>query len=165
MKSTLHFLTVVAILCVVGCTHTPPVANPVNLSPAIASVDKADTFLTKAIKSNDKKEIVQQVQSARQDLQEAKTNLLSQQKLSEQVAATRDWWMQHSADQDKEITVLKEKLVHFHHLVWIASSLSGVLAGLVIGRFAMAFSPYGALVGIAVGVMAGGATAAILSHL
>ena len=163
MKTT-HIIAVIAMLLLVGCSHAP-IAVPVDLAPAIASVDKVDASLTHAIKSNDKKKIVQQVQSARQELAVAKKQILSQQALADQLAATRDWWKNHSAEQDTEIVALKKKLSHFNHLLFLASSLAGILAGLVIGRLAMAFSPYGVVLGIGAGAITFGAVWAILAHL
>lgn len=159
-----QIIALVAILCAGGCSHAP-VANSVDLTPAIASVDKADLSLTKAIKSNDKKQIVQQVQAAKSELQVTRKSLLSQQELARKVAETRDWWINHSAEQDKIITKLEAKVSHFNRLLFLASSLAGVLVGIVVGRFAMLFSPYGVVLGAAAGIAAGGATWLVLAHL
>ena len=157
-------ICILAALLLVGCAHKP-IANPVNLAPALVSVDKAEASLSKAIKSNDKKEIVQEIVQAKQNIQVAKKQILGQQELANQVVASRDWWQNKSGEQDKEIAALKTKLSHFDHLLFLASSLAGILVGLVIGRLAMTFSPYGIVIGIVTGIATFGSVWAILAHL
>lgn len=163
MKS-LQIIAGCAMLCVVGCAHKP-VANPVDLAPAFASVDKADLSLSKAVKSNDRKEIVQEVRQAQQELKTAKAQILTQEGFAKQLADTRDWWQNDSLSKDKTIQKLQDKVRHFDHLLIIASSLAGLLAGWVVGSIAMRFSPYGIVIGIGAGVVASGSAWAILAHL
>jgi len=160
----LQIIAVSAMLCVVGCAHRP-VANPVDLAPAVASVDKADQSLSQAIKSNDKQQIVSQVKVAQQELKVAKTQILTQQGFAKQLADTRDWWQNDSLSKDKVIQKLQDKVRHFDHLLIIASSLAGLLAGWIAGSIAMRFSTYGIVIGIGVGAAASGAAWAILAHL
>ena len=157
-------LIVCASMILIGCAHRP-VANPVDLTPAIHSVDKIDESLTRIGKSNDKQQIKQIVVEAKQEIQTARQSLFTQQKLAEQMAANRDWWKDYSSKQEGEIVALKKKLVHFNHLLFAVSTLAGILVGLVIGRLAMAFSPYGIVIGIIAGGITFGSTWAVLSHL
>jgi hypothetical protein len=158
--------TIMMAIMLSGCaSFHPKTPDPVNLAPAIADVDKADQSLSKALQSHEQKQIVQQVQSAKQDLQEVKQSLFAEQSLSRKLAEDRDWWMQHSEDQDKEIAQLKEKLSHFNHLLFIASSLFGILAGIIVGRIGMSLSPYGAWIGVGAGALAFGSAWQLLAHL
>ena len=155
---------ILAALLLSGCAHRQE-AIPVDLSPAINSIEKASISLSKATKCNDKKQINESLVEAQKDLNQAKGNIYTQQALAQKLSESRDWWKNHSSEQDSEIQALKTKLSHFNHLLFLSSSLAGIMVGLVVGRFAMAFSPYGVLVGIGAGIAASGATWAILAHL
>lgn len=132
----------IALFLLVGCSHAP-VANPVDLAPAVASVDKADSTLTKAIQSHDQKQIVEQVKQAKVELQTAKAQILSQQHLADQLAATRDWWKNDSQKKDAKVASLEDRVSHLSHLLFLCSALISIVAG-GIGWSLFKDIPYGA---------------------
>lgn len=151
-------------LGLVGCAHAPQQVH-VDLQPAIAEAITASKDLDVALKSDSIPAKNQAIVEAKKDVEETKASLLLEQVLAKQSQSQIDFLTNKNQQQEKVIVQLKEKVSHFDKLLFILSGLIGVLVAFVIGKFAMKFSPYGALIGVGSGVAASGASWEILSHL
>lgn len=159
-----RLLAIALIALASGCAHDPKPAY-VNLAPAIVETKKASNYLDQALQDNtpQKKDVA--IKEAKQEISQAQDDLESEQDLVKKVQIQRDYYMKKSQDGEKQIAALKEKLSHFHKLLFVLSSIVGLLSGLIVGRLAMAFSPYGALIGVGAGVAASAGAWALFSHL
>ena len=156
-------IAAISALLLAGCAHKiAPAIDTATVERSVAAIGGALTKIESAKRLADAQKIAQ---SATKEVAEAQKGLSTIKDYANRLQLDRDWWKDYSTKQEAQIRELQKKLCHFNHLLFLASSLSGILAGLVVGRFAMAFSPYGAFIGVAAGAAAFGAVWGILAHL
>ncbi len=160
----MKYLVFVMAFLLVGCASIPK-QNYLDLSPAIANTNNAVKELDVALKQKTVALKNQSIKVAQNDINRIRQQLLTEANLAKKLQEQCDFFINSNKEKDKEISSLKQRISHFNKLLFILSSIIGMLVTFMIGRIAMAFSPYGIFIGIGAGVSAFGATWALLSHL
>ena len=148
----------------VGCASIPK-SNYFDLSPAIANTNNAVKELDVALKQKTVALKNQAIKVAQNDINQIRQQLLTEANLAKKLQDQCDFFINSNKEKDKEISSLKQRISHFNKLLFILSSIIGMLVTFMIGRIAMAFSPYGIFIGVGAGLSAFGASWALLSHL
>jgi len=158
-----YFVFVMAFL-LVGCASIPK-HSYFDLSPAIANTNNAVKQLDVALQQKTVALKNQAIKVAQNDINQIRQQLLTEADLAKKLQSQVDFFINSNKEKDKEISNLKQRISHFNKLLFILSSIIGMLVTFMVGRIAMAFSPYGIFIGVGAGVSAFGATWALLSHL
>jgi hypothetical protein len=156
-------LPLLAALLLAGCAHHA--ASIIDTAPVAQNLATIGDSLTKIKSAKSVQTAETLAEGAIVEVGKAQKNLSTIKDYADKLQFDRDWWKDYATQKEAEVRSLQQKLSHFNHLLFILSGIAGILAGLVVGRFAMAFSPYGALVGVGVGAITFGGVWALLGHL